>query len=291
MLRGLSLRVPPGRIVALLGANGAGKTTAIRAVAGLLPYEKRCGHRGIDPARRTADRPHAGPSRRARRRLVAVLEGRRVFADLTVDDNLRAASWALRGRRAHPRGGLEAVYRFFPLLEARRRHRAGYLSGGEQQMLAIGRALLTEPAVMVLDEPSLGLAPRLREEIFTGIARINRERGVSMLLVEQNAAMALDVARYGYVMEQGRVVVEGPADTLKATPQVREAYLGSGSGGGADVQRRPLQAASGDKQTVGVGEGGSGDGPKAVSRRSGAVPLETNSECSRMNLLARTDHV
>ena len=226
MLRGLSLRVPRGRIVALLGANGAGKTTVIRAVAGLLSYEKgavTAGEVRLDGRR--IDRMPA--HHRARRRLVAVLEGRRVFADLTVDDNLRAASWALSGRRAHPRGGLEAVYRFFPLLEARRRHRAGYLSGGEQQMLAIGRALLTEPAVMVLDEPSLGLAPRLREEIFAGIARINRERGVSMLLVEQNAAMALEVARYGYVMEQGRVVVEGLADTLKETPEVREAYLGS----------------------------------------------------------------
>ena len=229
MLRGLSLRVPRGRIVALLGANGAGKTTVIRAVSGLLAYEKGTVTAGtiLLDGRRIERMP---AHHRARRRLVAVLEGRRVFADLTVDENLRAASWALSGRHAHPQGGLEAVYRFFPLLEARRRNRAGYLSGGEQQMLAIGRALLTEPAVMVLDEPSLGLAPRLREEIFAGIARINRERGVSMLLVEQNAAMALEVARYGYVMEQGRVVVEGPADTLKEMPEVREAYLGSATG-------------------------------------------------------------
>ncbi|MCY4376751.1 MAG: ABC transporter ATP-binding protein [Spirochaetaceae bacterium] len=227
MLCGLSLRVPRGRIVALLGANGAGKTTAIRAVAGLLPFEQGEVTAGVILLEgRRIDRMRA--HHRARLRVVAVLEGRRVFADLTVDDNLRAASWALSGRRAHPRGGLEAVYRFFPLLEARRRHRAGYLSGGEQQMLAIGRALLTEPAVMLLDEPSLGLAPRLREEIFAGIARINRERGVSMLLVEQNAVMALEVARYGYVMEQGRMALEGPAEMLREMPEVREAYLASG---------------------------------------------------------------
>ena len=132
-----------------------------------------------------------------------MLEGHRVFADLRVDENLRAASWALTGRRAHPRGGREAVYRFFPLLEARRRHRAGYLPGGEQQMLAIGRAQLTDPAVMLLDEPCLGLAPLLREEIFADIARINPERGVSMLLVEQNAVMALAVARYATSWNRG----------------------------------------------------------------------------------------
>ena len=229
VLRNLSLRVPKGRIVALLGANGAGKTTAIRAVAGLLPYENGAVTAGsilLDGRRVDGVPPH----RRARLGLAAVLEGRRLFAELTVDENLRAAAWALTGRRTHPRGGLEAVYQFFPLLAARRRHRAGYLSGGEQQMLAIGRALLTEPAVMLLDEPSLGLAPRLREEIFAAIARINRERRVSMLLVEQNTAMALEVARYGYVMDQGRVVLEGPVETLKANRELSAAYLGSREG-------------------------------------------------------------
>ena len=228
VLRGLSLRVPKGRIVALLGANGAGKTTAIRAIAGLLPYENgavKAGSILLDGRRVDGVPPH----RRARRRLATVLEGRRLFAELTVDENLRAAAWALTGRRGHPRGGLEAVYQFFPLLAARRRHRAGYLSGGEQQMLAIGRALLTEPTVMLLDEPSLGLAPRLREEIFAAIARINRERHVSMLLVEQNTVLALDVARYGYVMEQGRVVLEGPVEALKANRELSAAYLGSAS--------------------------------------------------------------
>ena len=230
VLRGLSLRVPKGGIVALLGANGAGKTTAIRAIAGLLPYENGAVTAGsilLDGQRVDRIPPH----HRARRRLATVLEGRRLFSDLSVDDNLRAAAWALTGRRTRPRGGLDAVYQFFPLLAARRRHRAGYLSGGEQQMLAIGRALLTEPTVMLLDEPSLGLAPRLREEIFASIARINRERRVSMLLVEQNTVMALQIARYGYVIEQGRVVLDGPVETLMASSEVRDAYLGPGKGG------------------------------------------------------------
>ena len=225
VLRGLSLRVPTGRIVALLGANGAGKTTALRAISGLLPYENgalTAGEILLDGRRVDGVAPH----RLARRRMVAVLEGRRLFTDLTVDDNLRAAAWALTGRRARPPGGIKAVYQLFPLLAARRSHRAGYLSGGEQQMLAIGRALLTEPSVMLLDEPSLGLAPLLRKEIFAGIARINRERGVSILLVEQNAVMALDIARYGYVIEQGRVVLEGPVEALKENREMRDSYLG-----------------------------------------------------------------
>ena len=230
VLRGLSLRVPTGRIVALLGANGAGKTTTLRAIAGLLPYERgrlTAGSITLDERRVDGVAPH----RLARRRLVAVPEGRRLFTDLTVDENLRASAWALVGRRARPPGGIDAVYQLFPLLAARRNHRAGYLSGGEQQMLAIGRALLTEPSVMLLDEPSLGLAPRLREEVFAGIARINRDRGVSILLVEQNAVLALDVARYGYVIEQGRVALEGPVADLKANREVRDAYLGTGNRG------------------------------------------------------------
>ena len=230
MLRGLSLRVPTGRIVALLGANGAGKTTTLRAIAGLLPYERgriTAGSITLDGRRVDGVAPH----RLARRRLVAVPEGRRLFTDLTVDENLRAAAWAMVGRRARPPGGIEAVYQLFPLLAARRNHRAGYLSGGEQQMLAIGRALLTEPSVMLLDEPSLGLAPRLREEVFAGIARINRDRGVSILLVEQNAVLALDIARYGYVIEQGRVALEGPVADLKANREVRDAYLGPANRG------------------------------------------------------------
>ena len=229
VLRGLSLRVPTGRIVALLGANGAGKTTTLRAIAGLLPYERgrlTAGSIALDGRRVDGVAPH----RLARRRLVAVPEGRRLFTDLTVDENLRTAAWALVGRPARPPTGIEGVYQLFPLLAARRNHRAGYLSGGEQQMLAIGRALLTEPSVMLLDEPSLGLAPRLREEVFAGIARINRDRGVSILLVEQNAVLALDIARYGYVIEQGRVVLEGPVADLKANREVRDAYLGPATG-------------------------------------------------------------
>ena len=232
VLRGLSLRVPTGRIVALLGANGAGKSTTLRAIAGLLPYERgalTAGEILLDGRRVDGVAPH----RLARRGLVAVPEGRRLFTDVTVEENLRAAASALIGRRARPPGGMEAVYQLFPLLAARRNHRAGYLSGGEQQMLAIGRALLTEPSVMLLDEPSLGLAPRLREQVFAGIARINADRRVSILLVEQNAVMALDIAHYGYVIEQGRVVLEGPVAALKANRDVRDAYLGPAKGSSA----------------------------------------------------------
>ena len=234
VLRGLSLCVPKGRVVALLGANGAGKTTTLRAISGLLPFENGALTAGsilLDGQRVNRLPPH----RLARRGLVQVPEGRRIFTDLTVDENLRAATWALTGRAAHMRDGRDEVYSLFPLLWERRRHRAGYLSGGEQQMLAIGRALIAEPTVMLLDEPSLGLAPLLREEIFAAIARINRERGISMLLVEQNTVMALQIACYGYVIEQGRVVLEGPAETLRTNREVREAYLGPGKHSGRQM--------------------------------------------------------
>lgn len=230
VLRGLSLTVPKGEIVALLGANGAGKSTTLKAISGLLPLENGALTAGsilFDGA----DISHAPPHHLARRGLFQVMEGRRIFADLTVDENLRAATYALSGRKKKTPGGLDDVYGFFPVLKERRGQRAGYLSGGEQQMLAIGRALVAEPEMMLLDEPSLGLAPLLMEEIFDAIARINRERGVSMLLVEQNAAMALDIARYGYVMEQGRIVIDGPVETLKADRDVREFYMGLGTGG------------------------------------------------------------
>ncbi len=225
VLRGLSLAVPEGGIVALLGANGAGKTTTLKAVSGLLPLENGAigaGHvrfRG-EPIERVA--PHL----LARRGIVHVREGRRVFEDLSVQENLVAASYALSGRSAKP--DFDAVYAYFPRLAERRRQLAGYLSGGEQQMLAIGRALVAEPALMLLDEPSLGLAPLVVEEIFAIIARINRERSVAMLLVEQNALAAFDIAAYGYIMENGRVVIDGPTARLVADPDVQRFYLGYG---------------------------------------------------------------
>jgi branched-chain amino acid transport system ATP-binding protein len=226
VLRGLSLAVPAGGIVALLGANGAGKTTTLKAVSGLLPLEN--GEIGEGAIRYQGERiervaPHLLP----RRGLVHVREGRHVFGDLTVDENLIAAANALIGR-ANAKPDFELVYHYFPRLAERRRQVSGYLSGGEQQMLAIGRALIAQPALILLDEPSLGLAPKVVEEIFAIIARINAERGVAMLLVEQNAMAAFGIAGYGYIMENGRVVIDGPTDRLVNDPDVQRFYLGYG---------------------------------------------------------------
>ena len=225
VLRGLSLAVPERGIVALLGANGAGKTTTLKAISGLLPLENGAiasGHIRFRGEAIEAVAPHL----LARRGIVHVREGRRVFEDLTVQENLVAATNALAGRAARP--DFEMVYAYFPRLAERRRQLAGYLSGGEQQMLAIGRALVAEPVLMLLDEPSLGLAPMVVEEIFAIIARINTERGVAMLLVEQNAMAAFGIAAYGYIMESGRVVIDGPTDRLTRDPDVQRFYLGYG---------------------------------------------------------------
>lgn len=231
VLRGLSLAVPRGQIVALLGSNGAGKSTTLKAICGLLPLE--------DGELQAGQIRFAGQSTQqvaahllVRRGLAHVMEGRRVFEDLSVEDNLVAATYALTGRKAQP-ADFDAVYSYFPRLHERRKGLAGYLSGGEQQMLAIGRALIAQPQLILLDEPSLGLSPMLVEEIFTIIARINAERGVSMLLVEQNASVALAVADFGYIMESGRIVIDGSAQRLAADPDVREFYLGVGGSGEA----------------------------------------------------------
>jgi branched-chain amino acid transport system ATP-binding protein len=231
VLRGLSLAVPRGQIVALLGSNGAGKSTTLKAICGLLPLEDgelQAGQIAFDGAPTAGTPPH----QLVRRGLAHVMEGRRVFEDLTVEENLVAATYALTGRKAAPQD-FDAVYAYFPRLHERRKGLAGYLSGGEQQMLAIGRALVAEPQLILLDEPSLGLSPMLVEEIFTIIARINAERGVSMLLVEQNASVALAVADFGYIMESGRIVIDGSAERLAADPDVREFYLGVGGSGEA----------------------------------------------------------
>ena len=231
VLRGLSLSVRRGRIVALLGSNGAGKSTTLKAISGLLPLENgelQAGAITFDGL--STDR--AAPQDLVRRGLGHVMEGRRVFEDLTVEENLVAATYALTGRRAATRT-FEAVYEYFPRLYERRRGLADYLSGGEQQMLAIGRALIGEPRLMLLDEPSLGLSPKLVEDIFSIIVRINTERGVSMLLVEQNASVALAVAHDGYIMENGKIVIDGSAERLASDPDVREFYLGIGGSGEA----------------------------------------------------------
>lgn len=224
VLRGLSLRVPRGQIVALLGSNGAGKTTTLKAVSGLLALqdgEMTKGSIVLDAQDTARMKPHE----LVRAGLFHVMEGRRVFEDLTIEENLVAATYALTGRRAAS-ADFALVYEYFPRLFERRRGLAGYLSGGEQQMLAIGRALIARPKVMLLDEPSLGLSPLLVENIFTIIARINREQDVSMLLVEQNASLALAVAHTGYIMEMGKVVIDGPAEKLAGDQDVREFYLG-----------------------------------------------------------------
>jgi branched-chain amino acid transport system ATP-binding protein len=227
VLRGLSLRVPEGAIVALLGSNGAGKSTTLKSVSGLLTLED--GEVTAGEVRfRGKDVKGVPPERLVRDGLFHVMEGRRVFEDLTVEENLIAATYALSGSKPSLSDSYKLVYNYFPRLKERRKQLAGYLSGGEQQMLALGRALIAQPDLIMLDEPSLGLAPLLVEEIFTIVARINREQGTAILLVEQNAAVSLAIASYGYIMENGKIVIDGPADKLTANEDVQEFYLGVG---------------------------------------------------------------
>ena len=227
VLRGVSLDVEQGAIVAILGANGAGKTTLLRAITGLLGV-----HRGkLTKGTITFEgRDITGndPSDVVAGGIAQVMEGRRIFQELTVDENLRAGGFMRRGRK----GGdaFDRVMDLFPVLRERRGQTAGYLSGGEQQMLAIGRALMASPDLLLLDEPSLGLAPKLVEQVRDIIVEVNKQ-GTSVLLVEQNATMALAVAQRGYVMETGRVVKEGTAEQLREDDDIREFYLGMGESG------------------------------------------------------------
>jgi branched-chain amino acid transport system ATP-binding protein len=228
VVRRVSLTVPSGSVVALLGANGAGKTTLLRAISGLLPM-----HRGhivtgtIEFAGERVERMSAPDI--VRRGMAQVLEGRRIFGELTVDENLRAGAFTRRDR-GQVRETYDSVMTMFPVLAQRRTSTAGYLSGGEQQMLAIGRALMARPRLLLLDEPSLGLAPLVVQQIRDIIAEINRA-GTSVLLVEQNATMALSIAHHGYVLQNGRVAKHGDASELLADEEVREFYLGVGEGG------------------------------------------------------------
>ena len=218
-IRGVSFEVPRGRIVTILGANGAGKTTILKTVSGVMDPQKGTvtfdGReiRGLDP------------DRVARLGLSHVPEGREVFPFLTVRENLTMGAYARRDADGVARD-MEMVYEYFPVLKTRAEQRAGSLSGGEQQMLAISRSLMARPAMMLLDEPSLGLSPRLVKEIFDIIVRINRERGVTVLLVEQNAHMALTIAQYGYVLEVGRIVMEDTCARLLEKEDIKEFYLG-----------------------------------------------------------------
>ena len=223
-LKGVSLAVPEGGIVGLLGANGAGKSTTLKAISGLLRHEDGEVTDGSIEflGQRIDDR---SAEEIAGLGIVQVIEGRRVFEHLSVEENLRVGAH-LRGNGAGLRQGLEAVYGYFPRLKDRRHIQAGYLSGGEQQMTVIGRALMSRPRVMLLDEPSMGLAPMLIKEIFEIIQRLNREEAISILLVEQNVKLALAVASYAYVLENGRVVMDGPAEQLRENPDIRDFYLG-----------------------------------------------------------------
>ncbi len=223
-IKGVSLEVEEGGMVALLGANGAGKSTTLKTISGLLAPERGAVTRGTVEYRGTNIAPLGAPERVARG-LVHVLEGRRIFEHLTPEDNLLAAypTGAPRDRYRQLR---DQVYEYFPRLRERLRTKAGYLSGGEQQMLAIGRALMTEPRLIMLDEPSLGLSPMLAKEIFQIIRAINEQHGTSVLLVEQNAAAALEIVRHAYLIENGHVVMGGAADVLKSNPDVQEFYLG-----------------------------------------------------------------
>ena len=223
-VKSVSIDVPEGGLVALLGANGAGKSTTLKSISGLLKPERGEVTRGeIAFARR--DLLSLAPPERVRAGIAHVLEGRRVFGQLTPEENLLAAT-SMHRDRAHVKQLMERTFAWFPRLTERARTKSGYLSGGEQQMLAIGRALMTEPKLLLLDEPSLGLAPFLVDEIFDIIKRINREAGVAVLLVEQNAAAALEIAEQAYLIEMGRVVMNGPAAVVKANPDVEAAYLG-----------------------------------------------------------------
>ncbi|MEX1279686.1 MAG: ABC transporter ATP-binding protein [Acidimicrobiia bacterium] len=224
VLRGISLEVPDGKIVALLGSNGAGKTTTSRAITGILGVHEgdvTKGHvtfAGEDiTEKKPADIVKSGIS--------MVMEGRRIFRELTVEENLRTGAYTNQ-KRASITGQRDMVYELFPQIAKRAKSTAGYLSGGEQQMLAIGRALMADPKLIILDEPSLGLAPLLVQQVRDIIVQLNKEQGVSILLIEQNANMALSIADYGYIMETGKVVMDGDPQKLLKDEDVQEFYLG-----------------------------------------------------------------
>ncbi len=230
VLKGVSLEVQQGGIVALLGANGAGKSTTLKAISNLIKSERGDVTKGsIEFKGERVD--GRTPSDLVRRGCIQVMEGRHCFGPLTVEENLLTGSFTRSDGRAAITRDLEMVYGYFPRLKERRNSLAGYISGGEQQMTAIGRALMSAPTMMLLDEPSMGLAPQLVEEIFEIVKQLNTEHGLSVLLAEQNTNMALKYATYGYILENGRVVMDGEAKALRENEDVREFYLGIG---GAD---------------------------------------------------------
>jgi branched-chain amino acid transport system ATP-binding protein len=229
VLKGVSIEVPRGGIVALLGANGAGKSTTLKAVSGLLKTEDgKVTDGAIEYEGRLIHQ--AGPSDIARMGIIQVIEGRRVFEHLSVEENLKVGAHLRKSGRLRER--LDLVYHYFPRLREKRHEVAGFVSGGEQQMTVVGRALMTEPKLVLLDEPSMGLAPKLIHEIFNIITQLNREQRISILLVEQNAKLALSVAPYAYVMETGRIVMDGPSEKLSRNEDIKDFYLGLTERGG-----------------------------------------------------------
>jgi len=239
VLKGVSLKVPEGKVVALLGGNGAGKTTTLRAVSNLLRGERGEVTKGAIELR--GERiERLSTSDMVERGVVQVMEGRHCFAHLTIEDNLLTGAYTRRDGKAAVAATLEKVYRYFPRLKERRSTQAAFTSGGEQQMCAIGRALMANPTMVLLDEPSMGLAPQIVAEVFEIVKDLNQKEGVTFLIAEQNTNMALRYADVGYILESGRVVMEGPAAMLRENEDVREFYLGTG--GGADAERKSYRA-------------------------------------------------
>jgi len=230
VLKGVSFEVPRAGIVALLGANGAGKTTTLKAISNLLHAERGEVTKGSIVFDGTPS--HAlSPNELVRRGCIQVMEGRHCFAHLTVEENLLTGAYTRKDGQRAVAEDMERVYHYFPRLRERRKSIAGYTSGGEQQMTAIGRALMSRPQMILLDEPSMGLAPQLVEEIFEIVSRLNSEQKVSFLIAEQNTNMALRYASYGYILENGRIVMDGEASKLRENSDVKEFYLGLGAGG------------------------------------------------------------
>ncbi len=230
VLRGVSLDVPEGGVVTLLGANGAGKTTTLKAISNLLRSERGEITKGtITYQGAKIDRLSANDL--VKRGVIQVMEGRHCFEHLTVEENLLTGAYTRRDGRTEIQRDLDMVYGYFPRIGERRGAQAGYISGGEQQMTAIGRALMARPRLILLDEPSMGLAPQLVEEIFEIVKRLNENEGVSFLLAEQNANIALRYSRHGYILENGRIVMDGEASTLSENEDVKEFYLGLGASG------------------------------------------------------------
>ncbi len=225
VLKGVSLSVPKNGITALLGGNGAGKTTTLKAISNLLQSERGEVTKGT-VSYNGQDVHQLDPAALVKRGVVQVMEGRHCFEHLTVEENLLTGAYVRTDSTADVRRDLEMVYSYFPRLKERRKSQAGYTSGGEQQMVAMGRALMSRPETILLDEPSMGLAPQLVEQIFEIVKAVNEKEGVSFLLAEQNTSVALRYAHYGYILESGRVVMDGPADELRENPDVKEFYLG-----------------------------------------------------------------